>query len=893
MNSFKSMLKGTFLIALVLCPLSFPSFASLQQEADSRSGKFSFDAPPAMAAELGQQEVIDIDGRLDEAYWQKAPVLSDFTQQNPDDGQPATEKTEVRILYSRDSLYVGVRAFDAESRKIKAIMARRDSDCPSDWIKIWIDSYHDRLTAYEFSINPSGVKRDVHWSNDATEDVDWDVVWNVKVSQDSQGWTAEFMIPFSQIRFPERPSHIWGFQACREIARKKEISYWRPVPKGSPRFVSLFGDLSGIQGIPSPKRIHLIPHILGKGSFLAAERANPLRPGPSYLSGFGLDLKYGLSSNLTLDATFNPDFGQVEADPAEFNLTAHEIYFSEKRLFFIEGKDMLAFPLEIGRSTQESLFYSRRIGRLPQGSPSSGELIEMPDSTTILGAFKLTGKTAQGWSVGIIEALTGKERADIMKEPGGKAKETVEPLTNYFVGRAKKEFRNGRSNIGLIFTSVNRKIEDESLDFLCRAAYSGGVDFRHRWAKDTYEVTGFFIGSHIRGSEEAILKVQEAPPHYFQRSDAPHIEVDPTRTSLSGIASCFAWNKIGGGHWRWSIAGLARSPGFEVNDVGYMRFADWINQNTQVRYEEYKPGKIFREYKISFTLRNSWDFLPKHTEQRASLQLNLTFLNYWNTDLTLSRGFESRQIDYLRGGPSVLTPGSWSLRESFKTDPRKELLLNWSGNINFSDDGAKSYGMSSSLTLRTSDRLQLYLQPGFDSTCNFLQYVSTRKTPNRSDVILGRIDRKTVSLTFRTDYALTPELSLQLYCQPYISAGTYGDFKSVVQPLAKNYHDRWHVFMGQEIVLKNGEYHVLIPGTEQKEFIFKNPDFNFKQFRLNFVLRWEYQPGSLLFLVWSNGINERSPHGSLSLGQDLQNLFRTPSDNVFLIKISHWFNLWA
>jgi len=890
LNKLKAKSKKVFLILLGICLLSFASLASKRQKEKSDSEKMSFDEKIAFAADLGR-DTIKIDGRLDEASWERAPILTDFIQQNPDEGQVATERTEVRILYSGDSLFIGVRAFDSEPQKIKAILARRDSLCPSDWVRIWIDSYHDHLTAFEFSVNPCGVKRDVYWSNDLGTDGDWDAVWDVEISQDGQGWTAEFRIPFSQLRFPEKVSHTWGFQAGREIAHKKEISYWRHIPKGSPRFVSFFGDLKGIQGIPSPKRLQLLPYSLGKGSFQPAEKDNPFRRGSGYFAGLGLDLKHGLSSNLTLDATFNPDFGQVEADPAEFNLTAHEIYFSEKRPFFIEGKNVLSFPLEYGGSSSEFLFYSRRIGRVPQGYPSSAKYVEMPENTTILGAFKLTGKSAQGWTIGIMEALTGREKAGIVTKGGERKEETVEPLTNYFLGRAQKELREGRSVIGLIFTAVNRNIKDESVNFLRKAAYSGGFDFRHRWAKDTYEVVGFLIGSRIKGSEEAILLAQKAPARYYQRPDAPHIEVDPTRTSLSGLASSFSWNKIGGGHWRWSISGLTRSPGFEVNDIGYMRFAEWINQNTQVSYVEYKPGKIFRDYNISLTIRNSWDYSPKHTEARASLRLSFNFLNYWNVTLNITRGFESRQIDYLRGGPSVFTPGNRSLRGDFASDVRKDFYMTMSGNFTQSDDGARSYRISSGFTLRSSDRLHFSLQPSFDQTCNFLQYVTQKSTEDNTYIILSRIDRKTVAMTFRIDYTLTPNLSIQLYSQPYISAGKYSEFKQVVQPLAKNYEDRWHIFKGEEISLQDKDYHFFPLGAGGKELTFTNPDFNFKQFRLNLVVRWEYLPGSILFLVWSNGINKYSEYGSFSLGQDLRSLFTAPSDNVFLLKMSYWFNL--
>jgi len=544
----KNKSKKFALLAAGFCFFSSPflTHAAKKETGGRRKDPVPIDARVAQAIVIDQSP-IKVDGRLDEPLWESADVLTDFTQHEPVEGAPATEKTEVRILYSQESLYIGVFAFDSEVDKIRSILARRDSRCPSDWIKIWIDSYHDRLTAFEFGVNPCGVKRDVFWSNDRRRDDDWNAVWDVEVSQNDEGWAAEFRIPFSQIRFPEKESHTWGFQASRIIARKNETSYWRHVPKGVPRFVSLFGDLEGIQNIPSPKKLQLLPYTLVKGTHQPPEEGDPFQTGSDYPANLGLDLKYGVTSNLTLDATFNPDFGQVEADPAQVNLTAYETYFPEKRPFFIEGKNMLSFSLGSERE-RESLFYSRRIGRAPQGSPSDAEYSNMPENTTILSAFKLTGKTAGGWSIGVMEALTSKEMGSFITWDGNEARQTVEPMTNYFLGRAEKEFREGRSAFGFMFTAVNRKIDDADLNFLRSAAYSGGFNIRHRWAQDKYEASGYFLGSHIRGSEESILNAQESSARYYQRPDAEHLELDPTRTYLSGTASNFSLSKIGGGH---------------------------------------------------------------------------------------------------------------------------------------------------------------------------------------------------------------------------------------------------------------------------------------------------------------------------------------------------------
>lgn len=887
----KNKLKITVLFAAGFCFFSSSFFAHAAKKETTRRIKdpVAADARVAQATVINQSR-IEVDGRLDEPLWKSAEVLTGFTQHEPVEGAPATEKTEIRILYSQDSLYIGAIAYDSEAEKIRSILARRDSRCPSDWIKIWIDSYYDKLTAFEFDVNPCGVKRDVYWSNDRRRDEDWNAVWDVEVSQNDEGWIAEFRIPFSQIRFPEKESQTWGFQASRIIARKNETSYWRHVPKGVPRFVSLFGDLEGIRNIPSPKKLQLLPYSLAKSIHQHPEEGNPFQTRSNYLASLGLDLKYGMTSNITLDATFNPDFGQVEADPAEVNLTAYETYFPEKRPFFIEGKNMLSFSLGSERE-RESLFYSRRVGRPPQGSPSDVEYSDIPENTTILGAFKLTGKTAGGWSIGVMEALTSKEMGRVITWDGGEARETVEPLTNYFLGRAEKEFREGRSALGFMFTAVNRKIDDANLNFLRRAAYSGGFNIRHRWAQDKYEFSGYFLGSHIRGSEEAILNAQESSGRYYQRPDAEHLELDPTRTSLSGTASNLSLGKIGGGHWRWNLGVQTRSPGFEINDMGYMRDVDEISQHIWLSYREYTPGKIFREYDISFTFWNNWDFAPTHTGQGMSLRSDFEFLNYWNVNFDLNRTQEHLSTRQLRGGPAVLMPGNWRIGGSLRTDSRKNFYFNFRGNYSISDNNATSYSLSAELNFRPSDRIDISLSPRIRDGFRRLQYLQEETIDDQTHYILSRIDQTTVSFTLRVNYTLTPNLSIQLYCQPYVSAGKYSEFKEVILPRAENYDDRWHIFSGSEISLQDGYYHLLIPGSGGEEITFENPDFNFRQFRSNLVLRWEYLPGSILYLVWTNGINDTSSDGYLSLGNDIRSLFNADSKNAFMIKLSYWFNL--
>ena len=604
----------------------------------------------------------------------------------------------------------------------------------------------------------------------------------------------------------------------------------------------------------------------------------------------GLNLKYGLTSNLTLDGTFNPDFGQVEADPAVVNLTAYETYFSEKRPFFIEGKSLLDFKLGSDLE-RDSLFYSRRIGRAPQGYPSSAQYYQKPENTTILSAFKVTGKTARGWSIGILEALTSKENASVLTWDGTDSEETVEPLTNYLLGRVEKEFREGRSAFGFILTAVNRKIDYENLNFLREAAFSGGFDFRHRWSKDRYEVKGFLVGSHIRGSEDAILRAQESSMRYFQRPDADHLELDPTRTSLSGFAGYSSIAKIGGGHWRWTISNRIRSPGFEINDMGYMRSTDTIINYLWIDYREFIPGKLFRDYDISLLLNYKTNFSWDRTGSGATLRANFRFLNYWYLTTSLSRTMERLSTSQLRGGPAVSLPGSWSTSGSIRTDTRRNFYLSLRGSYSHSDNGSITTSLSSSFRIRPSSRLSITLSPNYSDGFRQLQYLTKRTIGTDTRYILSHIDQTVLSLTLRLSYSVTPNLSLQLYTQPYISVGDYNEFKEVIEPRAASYDDRWHIFSDQDSSYLDGYYYLLPPDLPGEEFIFRDPDFNFRQFRLNFVVRWEYLPGSTIFLVWTNSLNDYTDVARLNIGDDIKGLFGSPSNNVFLIKVSYWFNL--
>ncbi len=522
-----------------------------------------------------------IDGRLDDTIWEKVEWKEDFTQRDPEDGAEPSQKTAFKILYDDNNLYVGIRAYDTEPDKIVRRVTRRDR-FDGDWLEINIDSYFDHRTAFSFTINAAGVKGDEAISNDGDNwDSNWNPIWYGEVAIDEQGWSAEMRIPLSQLRFSNKEDQVWGLQVQRRLFRKEERSVWQYIPQNSGGWVSFFGELHGINGIRPARRIELLPYGVSDLRKFSKEEGNPFATGQSTKLAGGLDAKIGVTSDLTLDVTINPDFGQVEADPSEVNLTAFETFFSEKRPFFIEGSNILDYRLMSGDGdfSYDRLFYSRRIGRMPHYSPEldDDEYMQMPANTSIMTAMKLTGKTRSGFSIGVLDAMTAKESAQIDLN-GDRRQETVEPLTNYFVGRVQKDYGGGNTSVGGMFTALHRNLSESQLKFLNRAAYSGGLDFRHQWHDKTYYLNIKTSFSHVRGDQEAISDVQNASQRYYQRPDADYVTLDSSRTSLSGHGGFVNMGRSGNGRLRFSVGGMWRSPGLELNDLGYLRQADRLMQ---------------------------------------------------------------------------------------------------------------------------------------------------------------------------------------------------------------------------------------------------------------------------------------------------------------------------
>ena len=839
----------------------------------------------------------EIDGRLDEPVWEKAQWEKGFIQSAPYEGQSPSQQTAFKILYEGKNIYIAVRAYDTEPDQIEKRLARRDT-LEGDRIEVLIDSYFDRRTAFCFAVNAAGVKGDrVISQNGQNEDENWDPIWYVKTDVDSQGWTAEMKIPLSQLRYGKKDEQIWGLQLTRMLFRKEEMSEWQHIPKDVSGFVDQFGELHGIEGIQSSRKMELYPYAVGSFERFRAQEGNPFATGRSSGLVGGLDGKIGITSDLTMDFTVNPDFGQVEADPSEVNLTAFETYFEEKRPFFIEGRDLLSFKLMIGDGdlSSDSLFYSRRIGRQPSRSPdSSGDVyVDMPQNSSILGAFKLTGKTKTGLSIAIIDGITAQEKAQVFTL-GQYRDEIVEPLTNYLGIRLQKDYNEGNTVVGGMVTSTTRKIDDSSLDFLHSSASSGGVDFYHTWKEKTYFVQFNAVFSHVQGSPEAILQTQMSSLRYYQRPDAEHVTLDPDRTSLSGFGGTLIGGKSGSGHFQYIAGVTLRSPGLELNDMGYLRNADTILEFIWGNYRIWEPFSIFREMSVNFNQWKGWNFGGESAFAGGNIGFNAQLKNYWTFSTGFNRNGQSLSDSALRGGPSLRYPGAWGTWVNLGTDSRKKIRLFASWNIyNRKEMDSSSTSYSLGMNINPSNALSISLQPTFNLNRNDLQYIGRKSFGDEDRYLFARIDQKTLALTLRLNLSLTPDLSIQFYGQPFISAGNYFDFKRITEPRAAAYLDRYHEFEGAEIVLDEGSgvYSIDEDLDGANDYSIGNPNFNFLQFRSNLVLRWEYKPGSSLFLVWSQGRTGIQPFGEFALTDNMHDLFEVHPHDIFLIKFSYGFNL--
>jgi hypothetical protein len=847
------------------------------------------------------EDAIGVDGALDEPAWRTAQWFTDFRQKEPEEGAEPSERTEVAFVFDDHALYVGARMFHSDPSALGAELSRRDDIAPrSETLVVSLDTYRDRRTAYSFAVTAAGVRIDWYNAEDTegSRDETFDPIWEARTRIDDDGWTAEMRIPFSQLRFNERPEQTWGLNVNRWIPTKNEDIYWVYVPRDETGWASRFGTLLGLDGIRQGKRMELMPYVASDARLTSAERldaADPFSDRTELGARVGADFKMGLGSSLTLNATVNPDFGQVEADPAQVNLTAFETVFDERRPFFTEGAQYLSGNGRMG----PTYFYSRRIGAPPHGRAPT-PFADAPDQTTILGAAKLGGRAPSGLSIGALAALTGSESASTF-DPGTGLYDDwkVEPATGFGVLRLQQEVGGSSSLIGVTMTGVRRGFagDDPTGLLLNRQAYTGGGDFLLRTDGGAYELNGHAGLSFVEGSPDAIARVQRSSAHYFQRPDAGYVEYDPARTSMLGWSASLQAAKRSGS-LLWNVGGWADSPEWELNDVGLLRKADDIQSWANVTWRETDPGPLLRRWSVGLRGESGWNFGGVHKNASAGVNFQATLPNYWRTSFYAGRSFATQSDVLTRGGPLMGVPAFSSLELNLLGS--ESAKLQWGvggfwGDRMLADDWALAFYLG----FQPSDRLRLHVEPRIQRFTDRRQYYSTLdRGAESAEVTFGRryafstVEQSEVSAQLRVNYSFSPDMSLELWAQPFAASGRFSAFGELRE--ARSYDLRRYGTDGTTIAEvtdpESGERSWLVTdGAESFEL--PDRDFRSVSFRSNLVLRWELRPGSTLFVVWQRDLSDGSRSSSLARPSDLFDAFGAPGRNVLAVKMSWWLPL--
>jgi hypothetical protein len=833
---------------------------------------------------------ITLDGALTEPPWLASATGADFWQRSPREGQPPAFPTQFQVLYDDDALYIGVVAFDPEPRKIRRLLTRRDDPSHADWLEIGIDSYYDRRTAFVFAVNAAGVQRDHVVYDDAAADFGWDGVWSAATQVGAHGWTAEFRIPLNQIRYSSSDTQRWGLQVRRVVGRTQEETVWTRAPVSMPQQVGLYGDLAGLSNLKHSRHLELLPYAVGGVS------VNPSADdATSGIGGAGLDARYALSSSFTLSGTLNPDFGQIDADPAVVNLSDKETFLVEKRPFFVEGTDAFRFSLATEDPSQvEELFYTRRIGSTPHGSAADREgFVSEADVATIYGAAKLSGKTEGGWSIGVLEAVTGEEHAVLADATGATREEVIEPLTNYAVIRLQREANRGRTRVGGSVTSVARRLEGTGIDFLHDRAFAGGLQLNHRLGRDRWMLEARTFGSWVHGSPTAIDETQRASQRYYQRPDAPHLDYDPTRTSLTGAGMIWTVAQDADERLRYGLQGDLRTPGLELNDLGYLVMADRISHQGWVEIRDDDPGELFLRYDTRTQLWALMDWEPRVRHYGAFVSANATMRDYWTVSAGLGSGRHRWDPGHLRGGPLIRRDPDWWGWLGLRTDYRRAVQASIDGQFSYvTASGSWSLQFAPGLTVQARSNLDLGVGLNVSFNVTDDQFIAApTSTGGTPEYVLARLDQTSVGLTLRANYTVSPTLSLQLYAQPFTSVGAFGDYREVTSPRAHAYADRFRFFEASELVAGDGTLAADTDGDGIAEYSFDRPDFNFRQLRSNLVMRWEYRPGSTLFAVWAYNGSGGDDTGIFNLDEEIAGIGSAPAENVFLLKVNYWLGM--
>lgn len=768
-----------------------------------------------------------IDGRLDDDVWLAAQPIDDFVQDEPDNLQPPTEHTVVQVAYDDQFVYVAVHCDARDASQIRTSLGRRDNFPSSDMVAVFFDPRHDHQTGYMFRANASGVEADQGYYDDTRIDSDYDGVWDVATRLAPDGWIAEFRIPFSQMRFTVPPGEraVWGFQFRRDIQTRGEYDVWVPRPRGAQGTVSRWGHLVFDDRLAPPRRLEVLPYTLGQFETRSG--------GSSEMSAnAGLDVRVGIGTSATLAATVNPDFGQVEADPAVLNLSVFETFFPEKRPFFLE--DSRTFVLPYNRMPD---FYSRRIGHAPGrfALEDNEELVSKPDNTTIIGASKLTGK-ASGWTYGALTALTAREYATIdttTTDAAGndvvtRGEKLVEPMTGYNVGRLQRDILHGSSNVGAIVTAVVREKDAD--------AFTGGGDYNFRWGSNRYTWNGHWVGTR-----------------------AP---IDgKVKSGFGGVTNVGYGGKYLGVNGHFDHFGST----FRNTDLGFLNAR--TNQNDldgNINVASPDPRGIFRNTNFGVYGGRQWTDQGLVFGKWLGANANLSFRNFWFAYFNAQRNFERLDDLDTRGGPPIVQPAGFNASGGFSTDSRKRWVAG------FNTSGGRSVDRSWSMTVgpyaraQPTSALQVFLNADYTSASDAAQWVENTDADGDGveDNVYGRLKRNVLNIAVRANYAFSRTMTLEAFLQPFVAVGDYSDIRKLARPSSFDFS----------------------PVT-----IDSDPDFNRKSLRGTMVFRWEYMPGSTLFVVWNRATSDTSRPGVFSPARDLGGAFGASGTNVLAVKLNYWF----
>ncbi len=889
------------LLLFVLLPFAAAAQTSAQPASPVAVRTATSPVAPVSAVRVESSPVLD--GVLDDAVWSSASPSADFWQAEPHEGKAASQRTVVRLVYTDDALYVGAMLYDSAPDSIQAALGRRDAGVRSDHFTIWLDPYRDLRSGYLFRVNAAGTLLDGTIQNDTGWSDEWDGIWQAETNRSDEGWSVEMRIPFSQLRFHATQEQVWGVDFTRFVPRNEERDGYVFVPSDEQGRASRFAELHGLSGITRGRQIELTPYVTGGASLTEQAAGNPFRDGSDFDGDVGLDLKVGLTNSLLLNATINPDFGQVEVDPAVVNLSDNEVFLPEQRPFFVEGQEIFGFGYGGSNNNfgfnwgNPDLLYTRRIGRAPQGGSRGADFSDAPAGVPILGAAKITGNTL-GANVGVMTAVTGRTSADIASFNGDRMERgrvEVEPLTYYGAGRVQREIQGGAHGIGVMSTVTARQFQDDRLrNGLNASAFVTGVDGWTRFGPDDlFALTFWGSVSHVTGTQDRITDLQQNNVHRLQRPDRQSYRLDTTRTSLTGYAGRVMLNKQRGS-WILNAALGTVDPLYDSNDLGFLWRGDVVNAHVVGGYRWNTPGSWYRQGQVMASHARSWTYdgdpIARFIWSNAWVQLR----NYWSAfGYAVVSPASIISPDLTRGGPLVRMPGGDSdFGVGFESDSRKSVRFN--GEIGGGTGVSSSTSGNLNVEWQPSSRITLSAGPQLSRRLAQTQYVRAVADPTATETFGARyvfadIDQWTLAANVRANLTLTPRLSFQLFAQPLISSGDYSGFKQFDRP--RTFDFTTYGEDGTTLTQEDGTFTADPDGAgPANAFSFGDPSFQFASLRGNAVLRWEYRPGSTLFLVWATETDDFESQGEFRPRRALDRLFEERPNHFFRVKLTYWFD---